>query len=98
MRAVRARRLRRASTSPATRSPGTATSSRRSRPFVVVTDTCIVSALHLETRAVRAVWCERRDSNFLGLPHWLLRPARLPFRHFRAPKTYEPGHGKRWEE
>ncbi len=24
------------------------------------------------------IWCERRDSNSHGLPHWLLRPARLP--------------------
>ena len=29
-------------------------------------------------------WCERGDSNPHGLPHWILSPARLPFRHFRA--------------
>ena len=23
-------------------------------------------------------WCERRDSNSHGLPHWILNPARLP--------------------
>jgi hypothetical protein len=23
-------------------------------------------------------WCERRDSNSHGLPHWNLNPARLP--------------------
>ena len=46
-----------------------------------------LSACDLELHAVRAAWCERRDSNSHGLPHWLLRPARLPFRHFRAPET-----------
>jgi hypothetical protein len=24
------------------------------------------------------IWCERRDSNSHGLPHWNLNPARLP--------------------
>src|SRR5690606_8767941 len=32
------------------------------------------------------IWCERRDSNSHGLPHWNLNPARLPvppLSHFR---------------
>ncbi len=29
-------------------------------------------------RIYHGVWCERRDSNSHGLPHWNLNPARLP--------------------
>src|SRR5579885_1024778 len=28
-------------------------------------------------------WCERRDLNPHALRHWILSPARLPFRHSR---------------
>ena len=30
------------------------------------------------------VWCERRDLNPHALRHWILSPARLPFRHSRV--------------
>src|SRR5574337_221577 len=42
---------------------------QRSRPW-----TELKSAIH----GRRAPWCERRDSNPHGLPHWNLNPARLP--------------------
>src|SRR5690606_4381708 len=33
--------------------------------------------------SLREGWCGREDSNLYGLPHQLLRLARLPFRHAR---------------
>lgn len=34
------------------------------------------------------IWCGRRDLNPHDLRHWLLRPARLPFRHPRVRVKY----------
>src|SRR5213076_2216115 len=73
-------------TSFATSVAGTATSRRRDRPPVSERETSIeqTSAPGLEPRASDRSseptenWCERRDSNSHGFPHWILSPARLP--------------------
>src|SRR5512134_2499119 len=79
-RAVREILLSRCATSPSTCSAGIATSRRRSSPPVAVTETCISipSSADRFRRPSDGRWCERRDSNSHGFPHWNLNPARLP--------------------
>ena len=38
-----------------------------------------------------ATWCERRDSNSHGFPHWHLKPARLPIPPLSPPADYYTG-------
>src|SRR5256885_7221225 len=86
-RAVRDRRFRRCCTSLATSVAGTATSRRRERPPVSDRETSIKQSSAPGPRAplpatvpseAKENWCERRDSNSHGFPHWILSPARLP--------------------
>src|SRR5262245_66582345 len=62
---------------------------RRSRVPLDSTSTCIpdlsslaaigpARAPEIAWEARAGTWCERRDSNSHGLPHWILSPARLP--------------------
>src|SRR5688572_12872195 len=91
--AVRAISRSRSPTTPSRRSAGRLTVRRRSRLAVFSSETCISTpatapflgrenektrGAPAHPRASVAGWCERRDSNSHGLPHWNLNPARLP--------------------